>query len=755
MNSVQEPFDGIIPLNQIQGLGKRTAPATDATSDSAEKAPAEKAAVAKQKNNVTMTGMPADIVVVNPEVPALKESTEEPIVSPKNGKHAFIVGGFSPFTRAHHELVKHAQRNFEHVHVFTTQSKSRPIPVGDKVNYIKKAVGPNVRVSSTQTPLHAAAEVHKRGAKEATFVGGSDRKAIVDRVNQYNGKKDMPHGEYHFTKPVKLEVFGKERTEGGSGLAGISGTKARAAKNPEELKHFIPSALHPHAEKIFKQIHEDVELDEATSLQLRLHRGTVMRRNKSKLKNARAIARKRMGKNKNLRRRALKRARALVRQRVAGERGKDYSKLSPSDKMAIDRMADKRKKQIVRMANRLAPRVKSDDVRRLAAISAGKRVRNSVVPLSTSYEHPASNTLTEKAAIALKQKAAKANINFETIVEVFGRGLDSYPDNSSLTPQQYAFARVNSFLAKGKAFEEDMDLTRRNIMYTARDMVNTSHDALPKVLSFAQHAKSKKDDSDEQDPIVASRKKADLIRRATGEMRRKIIESSVYTRVANKIVRAKSPQIAVMKKDVIAALKKKDYESFANIIVYLMKNKMGNGARIQQEATEVSSQKRLATVAHKQGQHDQGTIRNNIADAAKRKDLTSLMAQKRALQARKDATAPIKMEDCCVPEEDYIYEEWTEEQWNTLVEENNEGKTLNKPVRTTGGPKKFAVYVKNDKGNIIKLGFGDPNLEIKRDDPDRRKAYRARHGCDNPGPKWKANWWSCNWSWSADKKVGA
>ena len=77
----------------------------------------------------------------------------------------------------------------------------------------------------------------------------------------------------------------------------------------------------------------------------------------------------------------------------------------------------------------------------------------------------------------------------------------------------------------------------------------------------------------------------------------------------------------------------------------------------------------------------------------------------------------------------------------------NEGKKLNKPIRTPGGPKKFSVYVKNDKGNVVKVNFGDPNMEIKRDDPERRKSYRARHNCDNPGPKWKANYWSCKmWS---------
>ena len=69
---------------------------------------------------------------------------------------------------------------------------------------------------------------------------------------------------------------------------------------------------------------------------------------------------------------------------------------------------------------------------------------------------------------------------------------------------------------------------------------------------------------------------------------------------------------------------------------------------------------------------------------------------------------------------------------------------LNKPFRTPDGPKKFSVYVKNEKGNVVKVNFGDPNMEIKRDNPARRKSFRARHKCDtNPGPKWKARYWSC------------
>jgi hypothetical protein len=68
---------------------------------------------------------------------------------------------------------------------------------------------------------------------------------------------------------------------------------------------------------------------------------------------------------------------------------------------------------------------------------------------------------------------------------------------------------------------------------------------------------------------------------------------------------------------------------------------------------------------------------------------------------------------------------------------------LNKPFRTPSGPKKFAVYVKNESGKVVIVRFGDPNMKIKKNIPERRKSFRARHNCDNPGPKWKARYWSC------------
>lgn len=67
---------------------------------------------------------------------------------------------------------------------------------------------------------------------------------------------------------------------------------------------------------------------------------------------------------------------------------------------------------------------------------------------------------------------------------------------------------------------------------------------------------------------------------------------------------------------------------------------------------------------------------------------------------------------------------------------------LGKPMQ--GDVKKFKVYVKDPKtGNVKKVNFGDKSMKIKKSNPKRRKSFRARHNCDNPGPRTKARYWSC------------
>lgn len=79
-----------------------------------------------------------------------------------------------------------------------------------------------------------------------------------------------------------------------------------------------------------------------------------------------------------------------------------------------------------------------------------------------------------------------------------------------------------------------------------------------------------------------------------------------------------------------------------------------------------------------------------------------------------------------------------------LLEAKYQGRTvpLGKPMR--GDSKKFKVYVKNPKtGKVIKVNFGAKGMNIKKNNPVRRKAFRARHNCANPGPRTKARYWSC------------
>ena len=74
--------------------------------------------------------------------------------------------------------------------------------------------------------------------------------------------------------------------------------------------------------------------------------------------------------------------------------------------------------------------------------------------------------------------------------------------------------------------------------------------------------------------------------------------------------------------------------------------------------------------------------------------------------------------------------------------------TLNKPFRTPSGPKKSAVYVRNPKtGNINKVTFGDKKMSIKKNQPARKKSFRARHKCSTAKNRMTARYWSCK-AWS-------
>ena len=104
----------------------------------------------------------------------------------------------------------------------------------------------------------------------------------------------------------------------------------------------------------------------------------------------------------------------------------------------------------------------------------------------------------------------------------------------------------------------------------------------------------------------------------------------------------------------------------------------------------------------------------------------------------------MSLEEFC---DKYGDEDWVKEFYHTAVGDLDEAKyqgrevPLGKPM--AGDVKKSKVYVKGPKGNVVKVNFGDKKMRIKKSNPGRRKNFRARHNCDNPGPRWKARYWSC------------
>ena len=97
-----------------------------------------------------------------------------------------------------------------------------------------------------------------------------------------------------------------------------------------------------------------------------------------------------------------------------------------------------------------------------------------------------------------------------------------------------------------------------------------------------------------------------------------------------------------------------------------------------------------------------------------------------------------------------IYLEVPVEDLDYISEEEYKGRKVQLGKIMQGDIKKFKVYVKNDKGNVVKVNFGfggksakGKRMVIKKNNPQRRKSFRARHNCDNPGPRWKARYWAC------------
>jgi hypothetical protein len=200
---------------------------------------------------------------------------------------------------------------------------------------------------------------------------------------------------------------------------------------------------------------KDPVVEKVLNLAQRRKRALTMKKNEPKLERARQLAKTRFAPEIRLKKRAQEMARTIVRRKVAGQRGVEYATLSPSDKINVDKMLDKKVALIKKLADRLMPRIKRSETMRLQQVRTGKKG----VQQGALGQSP----LMQSVDGVLLRKSEKSGIPFEIISEVFKRGYDAWAESMTHSAQQNAFNRVNSYIAGGKARELDADLIEKEV----------------------------------------------------------------------------------------------------------------------------------------------------------------------------------------------------------------------------------------------------------------------------------------------------
>lgn len=267
------------------------------------------------------------------------------------------------------------------------------------------------------------------------------------------------------------------------------------------------------------------ELDETVlNLQQRMKRAQTIRRNEKKLERSREIAKAKLAPDKNIQKRAYSQARQIVRRKVAGQRGAEYETLGPTEKMAIDRLVERRQKLIKKIALRLMPKVKQAEQARLQAFMKGKALKNEGQPegntkmneelnekFASTFNKPKELKVDPKGKKrspivqyskfdeevesesvvyrAIAKKSMKSGISEEVLGIVYDRGMESWVEETGVSQQQYAFARVNSFINKGRTyFNEDADLHEMKVYSAPKGTLSPFKEK----AIVAQHNLSKK-----------------------------------------------------------------------------------------------------------------------------------------------------------------------------------------------------------------------------------------------------------------------
>lgn len=478
------------------------------------------------KSKKTVTGLPKDEIDTRPTVSEAKLTSAVITfgrMNPPTTGHLFLVD----------KILKVAREKSGTPLIFLSHSqdaKKNPLSYDEKLKLAQAAFGQRLVVrSESRNIIDVLKELQSR-FNSVTVVVGSDRVPEFERIlKTYNNK------EFKF-KSVNVVSAGT-RDPDADDISGMSASKMRKLASENKLNQFkqgLPPTLHSMANMIMamvrsgmglKAVQEQVtkmdeqntdlkKLEEVLTLQARRKKAMVARRNKGRLKIARARAQRRMAATGSLKKRAGRAAVRLIKRRVAGMRGLKYSQLSPAEKSIIDKKVAMRKTIIKRLAQRLMPRVRKAELQRFKKFRTRNTRKeninfsfermlleqNTTVNLNSVNEVAIivdkflqtieqNNNITEKGFSNLVHKSSETGIPMDFILKAYNEGYNDPREGH--TPEQSGFIAVNKFINEKRGLWDNIHAKRARIKAgSGESMRKPGAEGAPTAADFKRAAES-------------------------------------------------------------------------------------------------------------------------------------------------------------------------------------------------------------------------------------------------------------------------
>ena len=615
------------------------------------------------------------------------------IIEARGDTAVFTFGRFNPPTTGHEKLLdavaNQAKKNSAPYYVFASHSenaKKDPLPYAKKLAYMRKMFpkyARNIVVDKARQVFEIAVSLYNKGHKSVVMVVGSDRVTEFDvLLNKYN-KVEGRHGYYEFEN-IKVVSAG-ERDPDAEGVSGMSASKMRAAALADEYDSFktgLPKGF-GQGMSLFKDVRKfmgvresfvprtNVMTDEDVVRDLYMENkifcvGDIVEDNYTGVSGE--IVRRGTNYITFKEEDGTFHKKWLYEVKQTKEtKGRDYKKEYQDYQGTPE--------QIARRSSRNKARRAMGD-KAVKGMDVGHKDNNPMNndPSNLKNEDPSVNRREPRLRSEVKQdkedfqldekieglvtKAEKSGVPYGILKKVYDRGMAAWKTGHrpGTTPQQWAFARVNSFLTGGKT--------------------RTTADA-----DLWKQAKGKKEDTEDSREIGTDASRKERQKMTPGQ---KVFSFKEH-------INCGTPDCC---------------------------NECATSSLIESNEYRVGSEKYYEFFNEKRSLYERGELSPEGFD----KELLEGDIGKYDMYDGEHV--PL---DCPLVESEYQ---------GTDVE-------LNKPM--VGGSKKYYVYVKNDKGNVIKVSWGDTSgLKVKLNDKDARKSFAARHDCANKKDKATAGYWACN-----------